>query len=271
MRCTEPRDPWYTINPMGNLFLSFTIAIGSAVGLVTLSKIFDLDVYTNRIFPLIPIIYAIVYEVLERGKKGKAKPIPPSRAREEMKAGARMIFQNITAGRVMADVGVSFIIKFAFEIFFVALFLFFSEQTFASLYGNLSSETVGRFLRGEHPWLTGNEGLYLLALLAVITSFGTGLWIGFTSQGKAILEGVLAGAAVTVITAMTNMLILYRKIEEMANQMAASLGYGIRMGFVAVLALEVLLYGFWSGIAQKAKEERALRSAIRKSVKRSRK
>jgi hypothetical protein len=256
---------------MGNLFLSFTIAIGSAIGLVTLSKVFDLDVYTSRIFPLIPILYAIIYEVLERSKTGKARPIPPSRAKDEMKAGAKIIFQNITVGRVMVDVGVSFIIKFAFEIFFVALFIICSGQTFGSLYGDFSSETVGRFLRGDHPWLTGNEGLYILTLLAFITSFGTGLWIGYTSQAKAILEGVLAGAAVTVITAMTNMLILYRKIEEMANQMAASLGYGMRMGFVAVLALQVLLYGFWSGIAQKAKEERALRATIRKSVKRPKK
>jgi len=253
---------------MGNLFLSFTIAISSAIGLVTLSKVFDLDVYTSRIFPLIPILYAIIYEVLERSRTGKAKPIPPSRAKDEMKAGAKIIFQNITVGRVMADVGVSFIIKFAFEIFFAALFIYFSGQTFGSLYGDFSSETVGRFLRGEHPWLTGHEGLYLLTLLAFITSFGTGLWIGYTSPAKAILEGVLAGAVVTVITATTNMLILYRKIEEMANQMAASLGYGTRIGFVAVLALQVLLYGFWSGIAQKAKEERALRATIRKSVKR---
>jgi hypothetical protein len=74
-----------------------------------------------------------------------------------------------------------------------------------------------------------------------------------------------------MITAMTNMLILYRKIEEMADQMAASLGYGVRIGFVTVLTLQVLLYGLWSGIAQKAKMERELRAAIRKSVKKTRK
>jgi hypothetical protein len=45
----------------------------------------------------------------------------------------------------------------------------------------------------------------------------------------------------------------------------------MRVGFVAVLALQVLLYGLWSGIAQKAKEERALRAAIRKSLKKPRK
>jgi hypothetical protein len=256
---------------MGNLFLSFSIAIGGAIGLVTLSRVFDLDVFTSRIFPLIPILYAIIYEVLERRKNGNAKSIPPSKAREEMKAGAKALFQNITVGRIIADVGVSFAIKFSIEIWLVALFIYFSGRPFDFFYGTFGIETVGTFLRGEHPWLSGNDGLYLLALLAVVTSFGTGLWIGYTTRGKAILEGVIAGAAVTMITAMTNMLILYRKIEEMANQIAASLGYGVRIGFVAVLTVQVLLYGLWSGIAQKAKVERELRAEIKKSVRKPRK
>lgn len=257
---------------MGTLFLSFTIAIAAAVGLVTLSRALDVEFYTTRVFPLIPILYAIIYNTLDHHQKnGKSKLITPSKAQEEMKAGAKAIFQNITVGHIITDVCVSFAIKFALEIFLVSLFLWVSGQSFTSLYGNFGIETVGRFLRGEHPWLDNQEGLYLLALLAVITSFGTGLWIGYTSQGKAILEGVLAGAAITVITAMTNMLLLYRKIEEAANQMAASLGYGIHVGFVSVLMIQVLLYGLWSGVTQKAKEERALRAAIKKSVRKPRK
>ncbi len=256
---------------MNNLFLSFVVAIGGAIGLVTLSRAFDLEFYTTRIFPLIPIFYAIIYEVLERKRTGKEKRIPPSKAKEEMKAGATALFQNITPGRIAADVGISFGIKFALEILFTALFIHFSGRNLESLYGGFGIETIGKFLRGEHPWLTGNEGLYLLALLALITSFGTGLWIGYTTKAKAILEGVLAGAAVTVITAMTNMLILYRKIEEVANQMAASLGYATRIGFVAVLTFQVLLYGLWSGLAQKAREERETAASLKKAAKASRK
>ncbi len=256
---------------MNTLFLSFLIAICAAIGLVTLSRTFDLEFYTTRIFPLIPIFYAIIYEVLERRKTGKAKPIPPSRAKEEMKAGAAAIFQNITPGRIAADVGISFGIKFAFEIIFTALFIHFTGQTFGKLYGDFSAETVGRFLRGDHPWLTGNEGISLLLLLAVITSFGTGLWIGYTTRAKAILEGVIVGAVVSLISAITNMLILYRQIEEMANQMAASMGYATRIGFAAVITVQVLLYGLWSGIAQKAKQERMAAATLKKAAKASRK
>ena len=255
---------------MGNLFLSFTIAIGGAISLVALSKTFDLEFYTTRIFPLVPILYAIAYQALERMKTGKDKPIPPSRAKEEMKAGVAAIFQNITPGRVITDVGVSFAIKFLFEFIFILLFLSATGKTFLQLYDGFGIETIGRFLRGDHPWLVGNEGLYLLTLLAVITSIGTGLWIGYTTKAQAILEGVFVGAAVTVITAVTNMLILYRKIEEMANQMAASLGYATRIGFVAVIAAQVLLYGFWAGIAQKAKQARVARAETRKPARRPR-
>src|SRR3989304_2897108 len=84
---------------MNNLFLSFMIAIGGAIGLVTLSRTFNLEFYTTRIFPLIPIFYAIIYEILEKRKTGKDKPIPPSRAKEEMKAGVARIFESVTAGR----------------------------------------------------------------------------------------------------------------------------------------------------------------------------
>jgi hypothetical protein len=256
---------------MGTLFLSFTIAIGSAVGLVSMSKALDLDIYTTRIFPLIPIIYAIIYEALEKKRTGETKRIPPSKAKEEMKAGAALIFKNITVGRIAADAGVSLLIKFAFEIVLTALYIASTGQTFAALYGEFGIETVGRFLKGEHPWLGGNEGLYLLSLIAFVTSFGTGLWVGATTKAKAILEGVIAGAVVTVITTMTNMLILYRQIEDMANQMASSMGYALHAGFAVVITLQVLLYGLWSGVAQKAKEERAARKAFKKSLKRQKK
>jgi hypothetical protein len=256
---------------MGNLFLSFSIAIAGAVGLVTMSKVYDLDSYTSRIFPLIPILYAIIYNVLDQSKTGKSRPIPPSQAKEEMKAGARLLFQNITAGRIITDVVVSFGIKFSLEIVLAVVFLSMIDQTFEAVYGTFGIETVGRFLRGDHPWLQGSEGIPLLAIISLIASFGTGLWIGATSRGKAILEGVLAGAAVTFITAMTNMLMLYRRIEEAANQMAASFGYGIHIGFVTVLILQVLLYGLWSGIAQKSREERVLRNEIRKSIRKPKK
>jgi hypothetical protein len=233
---------------MNTLFLSFAVAIGGAIGLVSISKVFDIEMYTSRIFPLIPILYAIVYELMEK-----------------MKAGAAVIFQNITFGRVAADVGVSLAIKFTFEVVFSAFYLYFTGKHFTDLYGVFGIETIGRFLRGEHPWIAGAEGLYLLGLLAVITSFGTGLWIGYTSHAQAILEGVIVGAAATVIMAMTNMLILYRRIEELANQAASSMGYATHIGFAVVIAVQVLLYGLWSGVAQRAHQERIVIKAAKRS------
>lgn len=254
---------------MTNLFLSFLIAVGSAVGLVNLSHTLEMDIYTNRIFPLIPLLYAISYQVLERLRTGKAKPLPTEKIKEDITTGTAALFQHITIGRIFTAVAISFFIKLIFEVYFLAIFLYFSNASFTDIYGELSAGVVSRFLRGEHPYLAGREGLYLLMILTIVTSLGTGFWIGWTSKAgpRVMLEGVLAGTAVTLFNALTNMLILYQKIEEATNQMAASMGYGMRIGFIAVLSLQVLLYGFWSGIAQKAKQERAARRAMKKLLK----
>ena len=241
---------------MSTLFISFLIAIGGAVGLMLLSKVFELDFYSSRIFPLIPVLYALVYEALEKRRTGRGRTIPPAQAREEMKTGAATLFQNITIGRIAADVGINFLIKFSLEIVLTAVFLTVGHQSFHDLYGSFGIETIGRFMKGEHPWTGGGQGMIVLALIAAITSLGTGLWIGNTGRGNAILEGVLTGAVVTVITSMTNMLILYREIEVLADQAAQVMGYALHIGFLVVLLLKVLLYGLWSGMAQRAKLER---------------
>jgi hypothetical protein len=250
---------------MGNLFLSFTIAIGSAIGLVTLSRAFDLETYTNKILPLIPIFYAIIYEVLERRTKGRLPARGEAAVAKEAAAGVE---RGITAGKVIVDVAVGFFVKFSAEIFLVALFIRFSGQSFGDVYGSFTIETVGRFLRGDHPWLTGREAVYLLALVAIITTFVTGSWIGHTSKGNAMLEGVFAGAAVTLVTSMTSMVILYRAIEETTVRFADSMGYILRAGFLVVLGVQVLLYGLWSGIVQMRARERAeMKKAGRKGKK----
>lgn len=256
---------------MGNLFLSFTIAISGAIGLVILSRFFDFENYTNRILPLIPILYAIVYEVLEHRKKGKAKYVPEPREKDELKE--RRIHadeRRLTFDRIVTDVGVIFIIKFSVEMFLVALFLSYSGLTFSEAYGKFGIDTVGTFLRGDHPWLSGNQSTWLLAIIAILTCLISGLWIGYTSKGIAIVEGVLAGAAVTVVMAMTNMLALYRKLEEVTVQFADSMGYVMRAGFLVVIALQVLLYGLWSGLVQRGKNNRA-RHAVAEKPKKSKK
>jgi ATP/ADP translocase len=85
------------------------------------------------------------------------------------------------------------------------------------------------------------------------------------------VEGVLAGAAVTVVMAMTNMLTLYRKLEDVTVQFADSMGYVMRAGFLVVIALQVLFYGLWSGLVQRGKNERARLKAAENAEKKSKK
>ncbi len=256
---------------MGNLFLSFTIAVCASIGLVSLSRSSDYDFYIGKTLPLIPILYAVIYEFLDHRKKGKAGNFPRSREIENGvdRKTESTLFERLSVGRVITGVGLSFLIKLSLEMFLLALFLRISDQSFSQVYGSVNLETIGRLLRGEHPWLAGSGGVYMLTLIALFTCFLTGLWIGYTSKGKAILEGVLVGAVVTFILSMTNMLILYQKIEAMTVRLADSMGYVLRAGFVIVISLQVLLYGLWSGLVQTGREER-MKQAGKASLKRGR-
>jgi hypothetical protein len=49
------------------------------------------------------------------------------------------------------------------------------------------------------------------------------------------------------------------------------MGYVINAGFLVVIALQVLLYGLWSGLVQRGKNERARLAAVEKSAKKSKK
>jgi len=257
---------------MGNLFLSFSIAIFAAVSVVSLSRAFDFEFYISRTLPLIPILYAVIYEFLEHRKRGRTRKteLPAERDSAIVRAPAVAVAPRLGMERVLSGLGVSFAVKFMIEMFLLALFLRFGGQTFEEAYGSFGIQTVGRFLRGEHPWLSGNDGVIILAMIAIITCFITGLWIGHTSKGKAILEGVLVGAVVSVIMAMTNMLILYQKIEEVTVRFADSMGYAMKAGFLVVIALQVLLYGLWSGLVQMGMEDRE-KTKGKKTTKKSKK
>lgn len=254
---------------MNNLFLSFFMALLLSAGVVGLLRLLRLEFYPTNIFPLVPVFYALVYEILERRRLEKSKP----RKSEKIVSKPRItrLFEYITISRILAAVALSFIIKLAFELIFLILYIQSSAVSFYEIYGVLNIDTISKFIRGDHPWLTGSSGFYNLSLLAFITSLGTGLWIGYTSRGRAIVEGVFVGAAFTLITAITNMLVLYREIEEVANQMAETMGSGVRIGLAAVLAMQVLLFGFWSGVAYRAKMKRKKMAAAKTPVKKTQK
>lgn len=240
---------------MVNLFLSFSIAIGGAVGLISLGRFFDFDSYLNKMLPVIPILYAIIYDVLERRKSGKSAGASLHQ-KPGTKSSAPAAEAGVTAGRVVADVAVSFVVKFSVEIFLVALFLRTSGQSFHEVYGAFTLGTVSTFLRGNHPWLVGAAGMNVLALTTVTTILVTGSWIGHTSRGNAVLEGVLAGAMVSLINSLTSTLVLYSSLEEATVRLADTMGYVMHAGFLVVLGLQVLLYGLWSGLVQMQKQKR---------------
>src|SRR5208283_5836101 len=104
-------------------------------------------------------------------------------------------------------IGVSFVIKFTVDVSLVLLFLRYTGKSFTQVYGAFDLETICIFLRGEHQGISSSQSIYMLAR---ITCFGT----GYTTRGKAMLEGVITSATITVVTSITSMPTLYQKFEQ---------------------------------------------------------
>ena len=108
----------YQYSFMGNLFLSFTIAVCASIGLVSLSRSSDYDFYVGKTLPLIPILYAVIYEFLDHRKKGGARNLPRSREIDEglNRKAEPTVFERLAIGRVITGVGLSFLIKLSLEL-----------------------------------------------------------------------------------------------------------------------------------------------------------
>src|SRR4030066_1195258 len=138
---------------MNNLFISFFMAIFLSASVVGLLRLLRLEFYPTNIFPLVPVFYALVYEILERRRIEKTKPKKTDRS--FIKPGITRIFQNITISRILIAIAISFVIKIAFEATFLVFYIQSGTERFSDIYSGLDIETIGKFIRGDHPWLSG--------------------------------------------------------------------------------------------------------------------
>lgn len=236
---------------MSHLFISFAMAMTLSAALLSLLKLYHLEHVLNTLFPIVPFVYAICYQALD--KMNAKRPAPQRKAEPQAAAPSPFrTFDNISMEHVFVAVLFSLVIKLAFEGFFTYALLRLNGQSFTEVYGVFGRETIMVFILGQHPWLNGNELMYFMMLLvvAILVSVCTGAWIGYMTKGNAILLGVIVGTIVTMINAVTNMQLLYMRLVELTNELTGALGLTTDLGFIIVMGLQVLLYGFWSGVAR---------------------
>ncbi len=245
------------------LFASLTLSLVAAVVLVKGAIYFDYRETFTLALPVLPAVFPLIYRIL--GKESATAGILDrvSKRSTFWRRHFSFRFSEMRSLRIiLIGVTLSLAMKFIMEGLFLYTFYRKSGLPFRTLFGGWEDNLAGRFLRGELLAVTTSQVVPLLVVEVLVLTAVGGLWIGFTSSGTPILEGVFAGTILAFFATLTNLSLLYAHIESL-TQTAASL-FGADYSQALPLAgplLQVFLYGCWTMAGQRSRRERSLRLA----------
>ncbi len=248
---------------MLQLFTSLTLSVVAAIVLIKGAIYFNYRETLTLALPVLPAVFPLFYKFLgkEPGTAGILDRV--SEHSTFLKRHFSLRFSEMRSLRtVLIGVTLSLAMKFIMEGLFLYNFYRRSGLPFHTLFGGWGDHLVGRFLRGELLAVTASQVVPLLVVEVLILTAVGGLWVGFTSSGTPILEGVFAGTILAFFATLTNLSLLYARIESL-TQTAASL-FAADSSMVIPLAgplLQVFLYGCWTMLGQKWRRERSSRPA----------
>ncbi len=244
------------------LFTSLTLSLAAAVLLIKGAIYLDYRETLTLALPVLPAVFPLFYKFLGK-EPGTAGVLAEASTRFSFwRRHFSVRFSEMRSLRtVLIGVALSLLVKFLMEGVFLYTFYRKSGLAFHVLFGGWQDKLVARFLRGELLMVTGSQVVPLLILEVLILTAVGGLWIGFTSARTPILEGVLAGAILACFATLTNLTLVYARIESF-TETAASLfdaQYSVAFSLAGPL-FQVFLYGCWTMVGLRWRRERSSRS-----------
>ena len=85
----------------------------------------------------------------------------------------------------------------------------------------------------------------MLFLEMIMMSCAGGIWLGYTSKTRPIMEGIVAGTLVSAIIAFTNLTPLYGQINQMTSQWAGLTGSKIHFELFSGVLVFTFLFSCW--------------------------
>jgi hypothetical protein len=245
------------------LFSSLSLSLLAAFVLIKGAIYLDFRETLSLALPVIPVLFPLFYRAFDKEAGGATVQAARSGQLSFWKRQFSLRLSEMSSLRtVLIGVTLSLLVKFAMEGFFLYAFYRKSGLPFQALFGGWGDDLVGRFIRGELLAVTASQVVPLLVVEALILTAVGGLWIGYTSSGSAILEGIFAGTILGFFATLTNLALLYAHVESVTQTAASLFGAEYSQAFpLAGPLLQVFLYGCWTLVGQRWRRERSLRSA----------
>lgn len=199
----------------------------------------------SLIVPLLPIFYAFVYPVIDRNASytlpdAPSRPAPPTRTplRPPLPPGARW---SGRLGAVLWGLGASLGAYLLLELAaWVAYVRFAAEMPLPDWRGLSLGDLLNWFGGGLIALDGGWEVAYTVCEMIVVSAAG-GVAIGLTSRGDPLLEGLVAGAIVSMGFGINQFFFAY---EELSRRLG--------LGMSVLVLLQTFLFALWAGLVFRA-------------------
>jgi hypothetical protein len=244
---------------------SLTLSVVAAIVLIKGALYFDYRETLALALPVLPSVFPIFYRVLTKGSATAGiLNQAPVRSSVWMRHFSLRFSEMRSLRTILVGVTLSLLTKYITEALFLYTLCRTSGLPFPVLFGEADGSLLGRFLRGELLMVVAAPVVPLLVVEVLILTAVGGLWIGCTSSGSPVLEGVLAGTILAFCATTTNLTVLYAHIESLTQTAASLLAADYFQAFsLAGPMLQIFLCGCWAIAGQQWRRDRSSHAAER--------
>jgi len=230
------------------LFGSLTLSVVAALVLIKGALYFDYRETLALALPVLPSVFPIFYRVLAKGPATVGIPKEAPVRSSVWTRHVSLCFSEMRSLRtILVSVTLSLLTKYIAEALFLYALYRTSGLPLHVLFGEADGGLLWRFLRGELLMIVAAPVVPLLVVEVLILTAVGGLWIGCTSSGSPVLEGVLAGTILAFFATMTNLAVLYAHIESFTQTASSLLAADYFQAYsLAGPMLQIFLYGCWA-------------------------
>jgi hypothetical protein len=223
------------------LIATLAMAVLLSFLFIKLIVILNLKDYLGLVVPLLPVFYTIIYPILDRPfsketrLKVKTGEIPP------VQITTPSYFKRLSFWRIAGGIAISLGIKFLMEFSYYGMLIFLSDGSLTNFWLRLDPVLIFELTRGN---LTVSSLDFLLAEM-ILMSLAGGIWLGYSSKSRPLMEGVVAGTILSGIIAFTNLTPLYGEIKAVASRVTGMSGSGLHLDLFSGVLFFIFIFSCW--------------------------
>lgn len=224
---------------------SLAIATFLAFGLVKGVLFFGMSDQMNLVIPLLPILYGLIYPILERTRS--SQQLKGASGYSAPRSGAFSGGLTLIAAGAVASVAAHVFIELAAWGVHKVWVL---GQPIPGIH-QLDAAWLGLLVRGELVPLEGAAKLWYLSLQMFLVSAFGGLCIGMLSPGNPMPTALIAGAIVAMWMGVNQYSGVLELFSDLSQSFADKAGveWNSSTGLLIGLFMQTTLFAVWSGIA----------------------